>query len=33
VPYPASTPKKFTVFGGSGILSFVPLRSIVLGRG
>ena len=33
VPYPAPSPKKFHVFRGSGILSFVPLGSIVLYTG
>ncbi len=33
VPYPVLPPKKFTVFRGSGNLSFVLLRSIVLNPG
>ena len=33
VPFSAPSPKKFTVFRGSGNLSFVLLRSIVLNPG
>ena len=33
VPFSPPSPKKFTVFRGSGNLSFVPLRSIVLNPG
>ena len=33
VPFSPPSPKKFTVFGGSGILYFILLRSIVLNAG